>query len=103
MKTKFTATVGDIIAALSQYPEHLPVFAYSYTDECAMPIQAVEFVEPKIEIDSDSGAVYQRTPYGCQADSYVEDHWRMNGDGPVLYLRESSYKDKQTDAITLFV
>lgn len=89
---KMTATVGDIIAALSKISPDTPVFGYSSTDECDMPIDAARLIrpEPGMGWNPETGeeGIISRSPLGCQADSYIEDYWRQFGDCLVLVLGE---------------
>lgn len=101
MKRKITATVGELIAALSQFPEDTPVFGYSYLDEGDTPIQVVEYAAGPfeyIEPDEFVDTPYYYPPHGCQADSYVQDYLNENGVSPVVYLRDRSYcKEEYND------
>lgn len=99
---KMTATVGDIIAALSKYPADTPVFGYSYTDEGDALIAIAEYIDgPQLVEDEDweTGEPYSYycAPYYCKGDSYVEEHWRKNGEGPVIYLRESGWSEESNE------
>lgn len=101
---KMTATAGDIIKALSTVPEDTPVFGYSYTNECDLLIHIMEICPGPHEVpdeDWETGepCVRKCSPHYCQADSYVEEHWRENGDGPVVFLREPCWDEKTTDTV----
>ena len=101
---KMTATAGDIIKALSTVPEDTPVFGYSYTNECDLLIHIMEICPGPHEVpdeDWETGepCVRKCSPHYCQADSYVEEHWRENGDGPVVFLREPCWDDETTDTV----
>lgn len=91
---KVTATVGDLIEALSKFPKDTPVFGYSYLDECDLPIEVAEYMEGPFECmepEEEDEAPFYYPPHGCQGDSYVDRHWCENGVGPVVYLRDLSY------------
>ena len=101
---KMTATAGDIIKALSTVPADTPVFGYSYTNECDLLIHIMEICPGPHEVpdeDWETGepCVRKCSPHYCQADSYVEEHWRENGDGPVVLLREPCWDDETTDTV----
>ena len=101
---KMTATAGDIIKALSTVPEDTPVFGYSYTNECDLLINIMEICPGPHEVpdeDWETGepCVRKCSPHYCQADSYVEEHWRENGDDPVVFLREPCWDDETTDTV----
>ena len=101
---KMTATAGDIIKALSTVPADTPVFGYSYTDECDLLIHIMEICPGPHEVpdeDWETGepCVRKCSPHYCQADSYVEEHWRENGDGPVVFLREPCWDEKTSDTV----
>ena len=101
---KMTATAGDIIKALSTVPEDTPVFGYSYTNECDLLIHIMEICPGPHEVpdeDWETGepCVRKCSPHYCQADSYVEDYWRENGDSPVVFLREPCWDEKTTDTV----
>ena len=101
---KMTATAGDIIKALSTVPADTPVFGYSYTNECDLLIHIMEICPGPHEVpdeDWETGepCVRKCSPHYCQADSYVEEHWRENGDGPVVFLREPCWNDETTDTV----
>lgn len=104
---KMTATAGDIIKALSKVPADTPVFGYSYTDECDLLLEIMKICPGPHEVtdeDWETGEPYVRkySPRYCQGDSYVEEHWRENGEGPVIFLRESSWHDTENDTIIRF-
>ena len=87
--SKWTATAGEIIAALSKFPEDTPVFLYNDLDEGDAPVEICEiFPGPIIE----DGAEY--VPHYCKGDSYVERYWEEQGKGPVIYLRDSGWCDR---------
>lgn len=89
---KMTATVGDLIEALSKFPKNTPVFGYSYLDECDVPLEVAEYMEGPFEcIEEEDEAPFYYPPHGCQGDSHVDRHWSENGVGPVVYLRDRSY------------
>ena len=86
---KWTATAGEIIAALSKFPANTPVFLYNELDESDAPIEICEiFPGPIIE----DGVEY--IPHYCKGDSYVEQYWKEQGKGPVIYLRDSGWCDR---------
>ena len=87
--SKWTATAGEIIRALSQFPPNTPVFLYNDLDEGDAPVEICEiFPGPIIE----DGAEY--VPHYCKGDSYVERYWEGQGKGPVIYLRDSGWCDR---------
>ena len=101
MERKITATVGDLIAALSKFPTDAPVFGYSYLDECDVPLEVAEYLEGPFECmepEEEGDEPYYYPPHGCQGDSFVQDHWNTNGMSPVVYLRERSYCDEEYNA-----
>ena len=53
MKRKMTATVGDLIAALSKVPADTPVFGYSMTDECDVCLDVMEVIPGPIDMESE--------------------------------------------------
>lgn len=92
--SKVTATVGDLIEVLSKFPKDTPVFAYSYLDECDVPLEVAEYLEGPFEcmpLEDEDDIPFYYPPHGCQGGSIVDRHWRDNGVGPVVYLRETSY------------
>lgn len=98
MEVKMTATVGELIEALSRFPKDTPVFGYSHLDEGDTPIEVVEYFEGPFECmepEEPGDEPYYYPPHGCQADSSVQDHWNTNGIGPVVYLRDRSYCDEE--------
>ncbi len=100
MERKITATVGDLIAALSKFPADAPVFGYSYLNECDVPLQVAEYIkEPTdfLEPEEEGDEPYYYPPHGCQGDSFVQDHWNTNGAGPVIYLRERGWSDDEIE------
>ena len=50
---KMTATVGDIITALSKLPMDTPVFGYSMTDECDVCLDVMETIPGPIDMESE--------------------------------------------------
>lgn len=91
---KVTATVGDLIEALSKFPKEAPVFAYSYVDECDVPLEVAEYKEGPFECmepEEPGDLPYYFPPLGCQGDSVVQMHWSEHGICPVVYLRDRSY------------
>lgn len=93
---KFTATAGEIIAALMKLPVDTPVFGYSEYDEQDSLIEICEIVKEPVKHEED-GEVYTSAPYYCKGDSFVERHWEENGDGPVVYLREKMWRENEDD------
>lgn len=104
---KMTATAGDIIKALSKVPTDTPVFGYSYTDECDLLLEIMEICPGPVVVEeedkewaAETGQYYHKySPKYCKGDSYVEEHWRENGEGPVVFLRESSWCDTENDTV----
>lgn len=91
--SKWTATAGEIIRALSQFPPNTPVFLYNDLDEGDAPVEICEiFPGPIIE----DGAEY--VPHYCKGDSYVERYWEEQGKGPVIYLRDSGWCDRNFES-----
>ena len=87
--SKWTATAGEIIRGLAQFPPNTPVFLYNDLDEGDAPVEICEiFPGPIIE----DGAEY--VPHYCKGDSYVERYWKEQGKGPVIYLRDSGWCDR---------
>ena len=87
--SKLTATAGEIIRALSQFPPNTPVFLYNDLDEGDAPVEICEiFPGPIVE----DGAEY--VPHYCKGDSYVDRYWREQGKVPVIYLRDSGWCDR---------
>ena len=87
--SKWTATAEEIIRALSQFPPNTPVFLYNDLDEGDAPVEICEiFPGPIIE----DGAEY--VPHYCKGDSYVKRYWEEHGKGPVIYLRDSGWCDR---------
>ena len=101
---KFTATAGEIIAALMKLPADTPVFGYSEYDEQDSVIEVCEVCEGyEKEIDEDDGPEYKCIPHYCKGDSFVERHWEENGEGTVVYLRERGWREDETKpTITIF-
>ena len=54
---------------------------------------------PDEDWETGEPCVRKCSPHYCQADSYVEEHWRENGDGPVVFLREPCWDDETTDTV----
>ena len=77
--SKWTATAGEIICALSQFPPNTPVFLYNDLDEGDAPVEVCEIFPG---------------PHYCKGDSYVERHWEEHGKGPIIYLRDSGWCDR---------
>ena len=109
MKRKMTATVGDLIAALSKVPADTPVFGYSMTDECDVCLDVMEVIPGPIDMESEDWetgepCIVKRSPHYCKGDSHVEEHWYHNGEGPVVFLRELGWRDEEaTPNITILI
>jgi hypothetical protein len=87
--SKWTATAGEIIAALSKFPADTPVFLYNDLDEGDAPVEICEiFPGPIIE----DGAKY--VPHYCKGYSYVKQYWEEQGECPVIYLRDRGWCDR---------
>lgn len=94
--SKWTATAGEIIAALSKFPADTPVFAYSNLDECDVPIEICE-IRPEPYFEVYDGETFMHAPFGCQGDSHVERYYNEQGPGPVIYLRDRTWFDDEGD------
>ena len=99
MERKMTATVGDLIAALSKVPVDTPVFGYSMTDECDVRLDVMEVIPGPIDMESEDWetgepCIVKHSPHYCKGDSYVERHWEEHGKGPIIYLRDSGWCDR---------
>ena len=101
--SKYTATAGEIIAALSTVPANTPIFVYSEYEECETGIEMFDTNSNFIIYKDDEGKELYIPPHHCKGDSIVKMHWEENGEGLVGYLREKSWNEREEGNKIFFV
>jgi hypothetical protein len=71
--------VKELMEFLSHCPQDAEVFSYNSMHEDDMVVRSVATHLPHGNYDF---------PYGCQGDSWLEEHFMENGPQPVVFLTD---------------